>query len=58
MDMTGCPDRAELEGFVVGSLPGPGFARVVDHVERCAACEASLRPSIGSPILCCRSSGG
>src|ERR1700756_451210 len=43
MGASSCPDRTELEGFVVGSLPGPAFARVVDHVARCEACEAALQ---------------
>jgi serine/threonine protein kinase len=42
MGVTGCPDRAELEAFVVGSLPGAALARVAGHVEGCVACEAAL----------------
>src|SRR5262249_60528110 len=43
MDATGCPDRTELEGFVVGSLAGPALARVAGHVEGCGACERTLQ---------------
>jgi serine/threonine protein kinase len=42
MEATGCPGRAELEGFVVGSLSAPVFARVADHVARCTHCEGAL----------------
>ena len=43
MDATGCPGRAELEGFVVGDLPGPEFARIAGHVECCPDCEDTLQ---------------
>src|SRR5262249_24434327 len=43
MDATGCPGRAELEGFVVGDLPGPEFARIAGHVEWCPDCEDTLQ---------------
>src|SRR5262249_35195967 len=45
---------AELEGFVVGSLPEPRFARVAGHVERCAACETALQAfdQLVDPLLC------
>jgi serine/threonine protein kinase len=43
MDATVCPARAELEGFVVGTLSGPEFARVAGHVERCPACEEAVQ---------------
>ena len=53
MGMTDCPDRAELEGFAVGSLPGPLFAQVAAHVERCADCEAALQAldHLADPLL-------
>src|SRR5436190_1032249 len=53
MGMTGCPDRAELEGFAFGSLPEPVLVRVAGHVERCAACEATLQAldPLGDPLL-------
>jgi serine/threonine protein kinase len=43
MNLSGCPDRAELSGFVLGNLPGTVFARLADHVEHCAACETALQ---------------
>ena len=43
MGVTDCPDRAELEGFAVGGLPGPLFAQVAAHVEECVQCEATLQ---------------
>ena len=48
-----CPDRAELEGFAVGSLPGPLFAQVAAHVEGCVACEAALQSldPLADPLL-------
>jgi serine/threonine protein kinase len=43
MGATGCPDRAELEGFAVGNLSGPAFARVAAHAEGCAECDRALQ---------------
>jgi serine/threonine protein kinase len=43
MTISGCPDRAELSGFVLGNLPRPAFERLADHVERCPACETALQ---------------
>jgi serine/threonine protein kinase len=43
MGLTDCPDRNELEGFALGSLPGPLFARIAAHVESCLDCEVALR---------------
>jgi serine/threonine protein kinase len=43
MNLSGCPDRAELSDFVLGNLPGPAFERLADHVEHCAACETALQ---------------
>ncbi len=43
MDATVCPARAELEGFVVGTLSGSEFARVAGHVERCPDCEQAVQ---------------
>src|SRR4051794_35129991 len=42
MHPQGCPDQAELEGFVLGKLSANTFTRVTDHVERCVACKMSL----------------
>ena len=42
MHPQGCPDRAELEGFVLGKLSARTFTRVTDHVENCVACKMSL----------------
>jgi serine/threonine protein kinase len=47
---TDCPDRVELEGFAVGRLPGPSFARIAAHVERCVACEAALQAVDVDPL--------
>ena len=43
MTNSGCPDRAELSGFVLGNLPRPAFERLAHHVERCPACETALQ---------------
>src|SRR5262245_59337637 len=53
MDATRCPDRTELEGFVVGSLAGPALARVAGHVEGCGACELTLQAldRLADPLL-------
>src|SRR4051794_23921646 len=53
MDPTCCPDGPELEGFALGSLSGPSFARVAAHVERCAECEAALQAldDFADPLL-------
>jgi serine/threonine protein kinase len=42
VDTSICPDRTELEGFAVGTLPAPESARVALHIERCAGCEEAL----------------
>ncbi len=53
MGVAGCPDRAELQGFAIGSLPGPLFARVASHIEACADCEATLQAldRLADPLL-------
>jgi serine/threonine protein kinase len=43
MTISGCPDRAELSGLVLGNLPRPAFERLAEHVERCPACETALQ---------------
>jgi serine/threonine protein kinase len=43
MIQTGCPDQAELSGFVMGNLPSGAFERVANHVEQCPACELALQ---------------
>src|SRR5262245_50486879 len=43
MSLSGCPDRAELSGFVLGNLPRPSFDRLAEHVEHCPACETALQ---------------
>jgi serine/threonine protein kinase len=42
MDPGGCPERAELEAFLTGSLSGPRLSTIGDHLERCAGCERVL----------------
>jgi serine/threonine protein kinase len=53
MDAMSCPDRDQLERFAVGWLAGPEFLRVVDHVEKCPACEETLQALDGpsDPLL-------
>ena len=48
-----CPDRTELEGFVLGGLSGPEMARVADHVEGCPACDEALQglDRLADPLL-------
>jgi serine/threonine protein kinase len=41
-DLSNCPDRAQLAGFVTGNLSGKAFERTARHVENCVACEAVL----------------
>jgi eukaryotic-like serine/threonine-protein kinase len=43
VDAMVCPDRAELQGFLAGSLSGASFTCVADHVEHCLACEETMR---------------
>ena len=43
MKAMGCPDRTELEEFIVGSMSAREFARVADHIERCIVCEERLQ---------------
>jgi serine/threonine protein kinase len=37
-----CPDRVELERFVVGSLSDSEFARLAGHIESCTLCDLVL----------------
>jgi serine/threonine protein kinase len=43
MEATRCPDRAELEQFVRGTLPRTEFTSVAGHVEGCIHCEETLQ---------------
>jgi hypothetical protein len=43
MSSPSCPSTDELKAFALGDLPGPAFARLEDHVDGCADCEAALR---------------
>jgi serine/threonine protein kinase len=38
----GCPDEAELAGFVTGDLSAEAFQRVAGHLEQCGACEGAV----------------
>ena len=53
MDAMHCPDRAELERFAVGWIAGPNFLHVADHVQRCLACEETLKALdlLADPLL-------
>jgi serine/threonine protein kinase len=53
MSAPGCPDRAELEGFVAGALEERAFARLESHLEACAHCVEALRSldEFGDPLL-------
>src|SRR5438045_2598781 len=53
MDAIRCPDRAELERFIVGGLSEPSFGRVADHIERCLDREETLREldRLADPLL-------
>jgi serine/threonine protein kinase len=42
MSSSSCPGLDELEGFALGNLPTPAFARLADHVATCKSCEALL----------------
>ena len=56
--MTACPTKDELERFLGESLHDPEFARILAHVEECAACQKTLQtlaesspgPSAGSAL--------
>ncbi len=43
MGLTGCPDRGELESFMVGDLSHRDFSRIAGHVEGCLECERVLQ---------------
>jgi eukaryotic-like serine/threonine-protein kinase len=43
MEVADCPDRGELERFLVGRIPEPLFGRLAEHVECCPACDATLQ---------------
>jgi len=53
MKPTVCPDRAALEGFVVGILSAAEFARIAEHVARCLDCEYTLQEldDLADPLL-------
>ena len=53
MDTANCPGRAELEGFVVGSLADPILVRIANHLQHCPACEAALEmlDPLADPLL-------
>jgi serine/threonine protein kinase len=38
-----CPDRRQLEGYVLGTLSPPQKLRVKNHVGQCDACQTALR---------------
>ena len=42
MSPTGCPEHVELFEFAIGNLPRPAFARIAEHIERCAGCVSAL----------------
>jgi tRNA A-37 threonylcarbamoyl transferase component Bud32 len=48
-----CPDRNELERFVLGSVSPEDFRRVAAHVETCADCDQTLESldRLGDPLL-------
>ncbi len=43
MGLTGCPDRIELESFIVGDLSHRDFARIAGHIECCLECDRALQ---------------
>ena len=53
MSALDCPDRVELEGFMVGGLSGSKFARIAKHIEHCPECEEALQELDGMdhPLL-------
>jgi serine/threonine protein kinase len=53
MDSMRCPDRSELERFVVGSLSGSEIGRLANHVEQCVDCEDTLQAleQVADPLL-------
>jgi serine/threonine protein kinase len=48
-----CPELTELAEFATGGLPRPAFARIADHVERCASCASTLAAfdGLADPLL-------
>jgi eukaryotic-like serine/threonine-protein kinase len=53
MDLTDCPDRAELQRFVVGELSRPELARIAGHIEQCPDCERAMQglDPVSDPLL-------
>jgi tRNA A-37 threonylcarbamoyl transferase component Bud32 len=53
MSSLDCPDRVDLEGFVVGDLSGSKFARIAKHVEQCSECDQALQKldELAHPLL-------
>src|ERR1700730_10344704 len=42
MNAVECPRPAELSEFLLGHLSRPAWARIAEHIEGCAACQAAL----------------
>jgi serine/threonine protein kinase len=42
MVVSACPDREQLAGYVLGTLPEDLFEAVAEHVESCPNCEATV----------------
>jgi serine/threonine protein kinase len=42
MVASACPDREQLSGYVLGTLPEESFEAVAEHVESCPGCEATV----------------
>src|SRR5262249_39665687 len=42
MVVSACPDREQLAGYVLGTLPEESFDAVAEHVESCPGCEATV----------------
>jgi serine/threonine protein kinase len=50
---SGCPDRNELHGFVMGSVSRGQLTRIASHIETCSACDAIVQSLEGmaDPLL-------
>jgi serine/threonine protein kinase len=48
-----CPNRLELERFVIGALSGSELTRVADHIIRCPSCDEAIErlDDLSDPLL-------
>ena len=53
MDITTCPDREKLSGYVVGTIAEQEAAAVAAHLEQCSSCQRTVEEleGLSDPML-------